>query len=58
MPNQYFAEMFARHYAQGPCQLYLISPPDVGGDFFERLRRALTELMLSSRGTPRIRPSG
>ncbi len=25
-----------------PCQLYLISPPDVGGDFPQRLERALS----------------
>lgn len=41
MPNDAFAEMFARDDARGPCQLYLISPPDVGGDFPERLARAL-----------------
>ena len=27
--------------ARPPCQLYLISPPDVGGDFPERLEKAL-----------------
>lgn len=41
MPNDAFAEMFARDDARGPCQLYLISPLDVGGDFPNRLERAL-----------------
>lgn len=35
-----FAELF-EPTARPPCQLYLISPPDVGGDFPERLERAL-----------------
>ena len=35
-----FAELF-EPTARPPCQLYLISPPDVGGDFAERLERAL-----------------
>ncbi|MDB5699594.1 MAG: thiamine-phosphate diphosphorylase [Alphaproteobacteria bacterium] len=35
-----FAEMFARP-DRPPCQLYLISPPDVGGDFADRLGEAL-----------------
>ena len=41
MPNDAFAEMFVRDDARGPCQLYLISPLDVGGDFPNRLERAL-----------------
>lgn len=41
MVDEAFAEMFARDEARGPCQLYLISPLDVGGDFPERLARAL-----------------
>jgi thiamine-phosphate pyrophosphorylase len=36
-----FAAAFARDDARGPCQLYLISPPDVGGGFPNRLARAL-----------------
>jgi len=43
MPNDAFAEMFVRDDARGPCQLYLISPLDVGGDFPNRLERALAE---------------
>src|SRR3712207_216147 len=35
-----FAALF-EPTARPPCQLYLISPPDVGGDFPERLERAL-----------------
>lgn len=35
-----FAEQFARD-RRPPCQLYLISPLEVGGAFPERLRRAL-----------------
>lgn len=35
-----FAEMFARPDSAG-CQLYLISPPDLGEDFADRLREAL-----------------
>jgi thiamine-phosphate pyrophosphorylase len=35
-----FAHLF-EPTARPPCQLYLISPPDVGGDFPERLERAL-----------------
>lgn len=35
-----FAELF-EPTGRPPCQLYLISPPDVGGDFPERLERAL-----------------
>jgi thiamine-phosphate pyrophosphorylase len=35
-----FAERFEAQ-ARGPCQLYLISPPDVGGSFPGRLREAL-----------------
>jgi thiamine-phosphate pyrophosphorylase len=41
MPNESFAEMFAREEKRGTCQLYLVSPLDVGGDFPERLQRAL-----------------
>ncbi|MFD1611370.1 thiamine phosphate synthase [Sphingomonas tabacisoli] len=41
MHNESFAELFARDEERGPCQLYLISPLDVGGDFPERLKRAL-----------------
>ena len=36
-----FARQFERDDTRPPCQLYLISPPDVGGDFPERLKRAL-----------------
>ena len=36
-----FADRFVRDDARGPCQLYLISPLEVGGDFPERLKRAL-----------------
>lgn len=36
-----FAAQFARDDRRPPCQLYLISPLDVTGDFPERLRRAL-----------------
>lgn len=35
-----FATLFEPS-SRPPCQLYLISPPDVGGDFPERLERAL-----------------
>src|SRR3712207_2734424 len=35
-----FAELFETG-PRPPCQLYLISPLDVGGDFPERLERAL-----------------
>jgi thiamine-phosphate pyrophosphorylase len=35
-----FAQRFDRG-DRGPCQLYLISPPDVGGDFPDRLAAAL-----------------
>ncbi|WP_114950822.1 thiamine phosphate synthase [Sphingosinicella terrae] len=35
-----FAERFERG-DRGPCQLYLISPLDVGGDFIDRLGQAL-----------------
>lgn len=38
---QGFADRFVRDDARGACQLYLISPLDVGGDFPERLKRAL-----------------
>lgn len=41
MPNESFAELFPEHHRRGPCQLYLVSPLDVGGDFPERLKRAL-----------------
>lgn len=36
-----FATRFERDDKRPACQLYLISPLDVGGDFPERLRRAL-----------------
>lgn len=36
-----FATRFERDERRPACQLYLISPLDVGGDFPERLRRAL-----------------
>jgi thiamine-phosphate pyrophosphorylase len=36
-----FAAQFVRDDAREPCQLYLISPLDVGGAFPERLKRAL-----------------
>jgi thiamine-phosphate pyrophosphorylase len=36
-----FAARFERDDAREPCQLYLISPLDVGGAFPERLKRAL-----------------
>jgi thiamine-phosphate pyrophosphorylase len=40
-----FAQRFARDeksgHHRGPCQLYLISPLDVGGAFPDRLKRAL-----------------
>jgi thiamine-phosphate pyrophosphorylase len=38
-PN--FAAQFSRDIRRPPCQLYLVSPLDVGGDFPDRLRRAL-----------------
>ena len=41
MPNESFAELFAQRDERGSCQLYLISPLDVGGAFPERLARAL-----------------
>lgn len=36
-----FADRFVRDDRRPPCQLYLISPPQIGGDFPDRLRRAL-----------------
>ncbi len=36
-----FAAQFKRDDRRPPCQLYLISPLDVGGDFPDRLERAL-----------------
>lgn len=36
-----FAEQFQRDMRRPPCQLYLISPLDVGGRFPDRLKRAL-----------------
>jgi thiamine-phosphate pyrophosphorylase len=39
--DPHFADSFQRDGARGPCQLYLISPLDVGGGFPERLARAL-----------------
>ena len=36
-----FATGFTRHNRRPPCQLYLVSPLDVGGGFPDRLARAL-----------------
>jgi thiamine-phosphate pyrophosphorylase len=36
-----FAVQFQRDYRRPPCQLYLISPLEVGGSFPDRLARAL-----------------
>jgi thiamine-phosphate pyrophosphorylase len=36
-----FADRFTRDNRKSPCQLYLISPLDVGGDFPDRLAAAL-----------------
>jgi len=36
-----FAARFVRDVSRPPCQLYLISPPDVTGAFGDRLARAL-----------------
>ena len=36
-----FADNFRRDMRRPPCQLYLVSPLDVSGDFPERLARAL-----------------
>ncbi len=36
-----FADRFERDARRPACQLYLVSPPDVGGDFPDRLRAAL-----------------
>jgi thiamine-phosphate pyrophosphorylase len=36
-----FARRFVRDDRRPPCQLYLISPLEVGGDFPDRLKRAL-----------------
>ncbi|MCW3847806.1 thiamine phosphate synthase [Sphingomonas sp. LB-2] len=36
-----FADQFRRDDRRPPCQLYLISPLEVGGSFPDRLRRAL-----------------
>ena len=36
-----FAAQFRRDDRRPPCQLYLVSPLDVGGDFPDRLARAL-----------------
>lgn len=41
MSNESFAELFDRDEERGPCQLYLISPLEVDGDFPDRLARAL-----------------
>jgi thiamine-phosphate pyrophosphorylase len=41
MVDAAFAEMFARDDSRGPCQLYLISPLEVDGDFPARLAAAL-----------------
>lgn len=40
-PLEGFAEQFERDSRRPPCQLYLVSPLDVGGAFPERLKRAL-----------------
>ncbi|WP_174296553.1 thiamine phosphate synthase [Sphingomonas bacterium] len=39
--NPDFAVRFQRDMKRPPCQLYLVSPPDVGGGFPDRLSRAL-----------------
>lgn len=39
--DPHFAERFVRDTARGACQLYLISPLEVGGDFPDRLTAAL-----------------
>lgn len=36
-----FADRFGRHHRRPACQLYLVSPLQVGGDFPDRLARAL-----------------
>lgn len=36
-----FARQFERDVSRPPCQLYLVSPLETGGDFPERLARAL-----------------
>ena len=36
-----FATVFVRPDRRPPCQLYLISPGEVGGDFPDQLARAL-----------------
>ena len=36
-----FAASFQRDLRRPPCQLYLVSPPEVGGGFPDRLARAL-----------------
>jgi thiamine-phosphate pyrophosphorylase len=41
MPNESFAELFPEHNRRPACQLYLVSPLEVGGPFPERLKRAL-----------------
>lgn len=41
MPNESFAELFSERDERGPCQLYLISPPEIDDDFPARLERAL-----------------
>ena len=39
--DPHFADRFVRDEGRGACQLYLISPLDVGGDFADRLKAAL-----------------
>lgn len=39
--DPHFAARFERSAERGPCQLYLISPPEVAGDFADRLEAAL-----------------
>jgi thiamine-phosphate pyrophosphorylase len=41
MANESFAELFPEHHRRAPCQLYLISPPDLDGSFADRLATAL-----------------
>jgi len=39
--DPHFAERFQRNDKRVPCQLYLISPPQIGNDFVDALRAAL-----------------
>jgi len=36
-----FGDLFQREKGREPCQLYLISPPQIGADFSDRLKAAL-----------------